>query len=88
MWPVRGGGTGVAVGLTRSPVYFGQGFSREVPWTYYSLLIGFAWAGAFIGRRLVTQIPQDRFRTMVFVLLLLVGLAFSVRWILDLVRKD
>lgn len=78
----------LAVDLTRLPVYFGQGFSRDVPWTYYPLLIGIAWTGAFVGRRLVTRIPQDRFRTVVFALLLLVGLAFSVRWILQLLGKD
>ena len=78
----------LAVDLTRLPVYFGQGFSRSVPWTYYPLLVGIAWIGAFVGRRLITRIPQERFRTVVFALLLLVGLAFSVRWILDLVGKD
>jgi uncharacterized membrane protein YfcA len=78
----------LAVDLTRLPIYFGQGFSRSIPWTYYPLLIGIAWTGAFVGRRLVTRIPQDRFRTVVFGLLLLVGIAFSLRWILDLVGKD
>jgi uncharacterized membrane protein YfcA len=77
----------LAVDLTRLPVYFGQGFSRGIPWAYYPLLIGIAWTGAFIGRRLVARIPQDRFRKVVFGLLLLVGLAFSVTWVLDLVRK-
>ncbi len=78
----------LAVDLTRLPIYFGQGFSRSVPWTYYPLLIGIAWVGAYVGRRLVARIPQDRFRTVVFGLLLLVGIAFSLRWILDLVGKD
>jgi uncharacterized membrane protein YfcA len=77
----------LAVDLTRLPVYFGQGFSRGIPWAYYPLLIGIAWTGAFIGRRLVARIPQDRFRKVVFGLLLLVGLAFSVTCTLDLVRK-
>ena len=78
----------LAVDLTRLPVYIGQGFSRSVPWTYYPLLVGIAWTGAFVGRKLITRIPQERFRIVVFALLLLVGLAFSVRWILDLVGKD
>lgn len=70
-----------AVDLTRLPVYFGQGFSRSVPWTYYPLLIGIAWLGAFVGRRMVARIPQERFRRVVFALLALVGLLFTVRWI-------
>jgi uncharacterized membrane protein YfcA len=78
----------LAVDLTRLPVYFGQGFSERVPWTYYPLLIGIAWAGAFAGRRLVARIPQERFRNVVFALLLLAGLAFTIRWVLGLVGKE
>jgi len=70
-----------AVDLTRLPVYFGQGFSKSVPWTYYLLLVGIAWTGSFIGRKLVTRVPQERFRQVVFALLLLVGLYFTLRWI-------
>jgi uncharacterized membrane protein YfcA len=69
------------VDLTRLPVYFGQGFSRGVPWSYYPLLVGIAWKGAWIGRRLVTRISQESFRVVVFVLLLLTGLLFTVRWL-------
>jgi uncharacterized membrane protein YfcA len=71
----------LAVDLARLPVYFGQGFSKAVPWTYYPLLIGIAWAGAFVGRQLVTRVPQERFRQVVFALLLVVGLYFTVRWV-------
>lgn len=70
-----------AVDLTRLPVYFGQGFSRSVPWTYYPLLVGIAWLGAFVGRRLVARIAQEPFRRVVFALLLLTGLVFTIRWI-------
>ena len=70
-----------AVDVTRLPVYFGEGFSKSVPWTYYPLLVGVAWAGAFAGRQLVTRVPQERFRQIVFGLLVLVGLYFTVRWI-------
>jgi uncharacterized protein len=70
-----------AVDLTRLPVYFGQGFSRSIPWTYYPLLVGIAWLGAFAGRKLVARIAQERFRRVVFALLLLTGLLFTVRWI-------
>jgi uncharacterized protein len=71
----------LAVDVTRLPVYFGQGFSRSVPWTYYPLLVGIAWIGAFAGRRLVSRIPQAGFRRAVFTLLLLVGLLFTIAWI-------
>lgn len=70
-----------AVDLARLPVYFGQGFSRSVPWTYYPLLVGIAWMGAFVGRMLVARIAQGRFRRVVFVLLLLTGLMFTIQWI-------
>jgi len=69
-----------AVDVTRLPVYFGEGFSRSVPWTYYPLLVAIAWLGAFIGRRLVARIAQDRFRRVVFALLFLTGIVFTVRW--------
>jgi uncharacterized membrane protein YfcA len=70
-----------AVDVTRLPVYFGEGFSERGPWTYYPLLIGIAWAGAFVGRQLVTRVRQESFRQIVFALLLLVGLYFTLRWI-------
>ena len=64
----------MGVDLSRTVVYAAQGFLRAEVWTYLPVLAGISLLGTWTGRLLLRRVPQERFRTVVLVLVLLVGL--------------
>ena len=64
----------MGVDLSRTVVYAAQGFLRAEVWTYLPVLAGISLLGTWTGRLLLKRVPQERFRTVVLVLVLLVGL--------------
>jgi hypothetical protein len=72
---------GLAVDLTRLPIYLRQGFLEERFYWFLPILLVLALAGSYIGRRVVQEIPQRRFRQFVLVALFLIGIKFIYDWL-------
>jgi hypothetical protein len=66
----------IAVDATRIPVYVQKGFLGEKYLAYLPVLFLLAIAGSYLGRSIVNRIPQPKFRRVVLVGLVLVGLKF------------
>lgn len=70
-------GTSAAIALvvdaTRLPVYVSQGFIPASMTPVLLALVGVAFAGAWVGQRLVQRVPAVRFKQFVLVMLLLMG---------------
>ncbi len=67
---------GLAVDVTRIPVYVAQGFLSPTYYWYIPMLFAVALIGVYVGKHIVDHIQQDRFRTVVLVALLLIGIKF------------
>ncbi|MCB9169075.1 MAG: sulfite exporter TauE/SafE family protein [Flavobacteriales bacterium] len=63
----------MGVDLSRSVVYFLQGFVEERTWTYLPLLAMIGFTGTWMGKRILVHVPQERFRGLVLGLVLVVG---------------
>jgi len=63
---------------TRIPVYVSQGFLAEQYYYYIPMLFATAIGGAFIGRRIVKKIDQEKFKKIVLVGIILVSVKFIV----------
>ena len=63
----------MGVHLSRSEVYFLQGFVEERTWTYLPLLAMIGFTGTWMGKRILVHVPQERFRGLVLGLVLVVG---------------
>ena len=74
----------LGVDITRIPVYFAEGFLGSQYYWYIPLLFIVALAGSFIGKQIVKRVPQKRFKKIVFVAILIVGLKFIYDWIIGL----
>src|SRR3989338_6124923 len=70
----------LAVDMARIPIYFGSGFLQQDYYAYVPALLIVALAGSFVGKRIVERIPQEAFRKLVLVLILLIGLKFAYEW--------
>lgn len=68
----------LATDVTRIPVYISQGFLTSQYFHYLPVLFGMAFAGSFIGRRIVKMINQELFRKTVLIAIILVSLKFIV----------
>lgn len=66
----------LAVDLTRIPVYFAQSFLSSQYYFYIPFLFLIALLGSFIGKQIVSQVPQKTFRKIVLVTILLIGIKF------------
>lgn len=72
----------ILVDLTRLPIYLSNGFLGERYYFYVPFLLAAALIGSFIGKILVSSIPQETFRKIVLVAIMLVGLKFVLEFIL------
>lgn len=62
------------IDLTRSFVYYGNGYiSREIL-IYVPFLIVIGWVGTYLGKRILKYIPQENFKTLSLSLILLIGI--------------
>lgn len=64
----------MAVDLSRTVVYFRQGYMPPATYGYIAGLVVVAFVGSWLGKRLLGRVPQELFRRGVLVLLLLIGL--------------
>jgi len=76
----------LAVDASRSVVYLRSGYLKPEDYHYIPILLVVAVAGSYLGKLVLKRIPQDRFRKIVLVLVLLIGCTllaqFSwARWI-------
>jgi uncharacterized membrane protein YfcA len=66
----------LAVDISRIPVYFASGYLPRKYYCFVPLLFIVAIAGSFIGKRIVSKVPQEKFRIFVLVFIGLVSLKF------------
>lgn len=69
----------MGVDVSRSVVYVSNGFVRKEYYYLIPILLGVSIAGSYIGKLLLKKIPQEMFRKVVLVLILLVGVVMLVR---------
>lgn len=72
---------GLAVDLTRIPLYLKQGFLPNSFYWYIPVLLLVAIIGSFVGKRIVDRISQRQFKNVVLVVLMLIGVKFIVEWL-------
>lgn len=60
--------------LSRSVVYLYKGYLPREYWLLVPLLLAAAWLGSWLGKKVTDRMPQERFRVVVLVLILGIGL--------------
>lgn len=68
----------LAVDATRLPVYLSQGFLNKSYFPLVLLLFIVAFLGSYLGKIIVSRIPQPLFQKIVLLALLLIGLKFTL----------
>lgn len=63
------------IDFSRTIVYLNSGYLQPKYYLYIPILIGVAWVGSYIGKKLVDRIPQNTFKKIVLILLLLLGIS-------------
>lgn len=71
----------LAVDITRIPVYFAEGFLGDQYFWYIPILFFIAIAGSFSGKQIVKRVPQKKFKKIVLIAILAVGLKFMYDWL-------
>ncbi|MDK2912338.1 MAG: uncharacterized protein PWR29_1295 [Methanolobus sp.] len=66
----------LAVDISRIPVYLASGYLPQEYYYFIPLLFLTAITGSFIGKRVVSRVPQAKFRTFVLICIGLVSLKF------------
>ncbi|MCR4324757.1 MAG: sulfite exporter TauE/SafE family protein [Candidatus Curtissbacteria bacterium] len=66
----------LAVDITRIPVYLAGGFLSSKYYWYIPFLFIIALAGSFVGKQIVKRISQRKFKKIVLVAILVIGLTF------------
>lgn len=69
----------MGVDLSRTIVYTAQGYVTSSVLVYLPVLAAASFAGTWIGRRVLNRIPQERFRVLVLVLVLAMGIVSVVQ---------
>jgi len=64
----------LAVDITRIPVYFFQGFLESKYFWYIPVLFVVAITGSFIGKKIVSKIPQKQFKKVVLAAIFTIGI--------------
>jgi uncharacterized membrane protein YfcA len=62
------------IDLTRTVVYFYNGFITAESMVFIPALLVIAWVGTWLGRRILRRLPQARFKEFSLVLILTIGL--------------
>ena len=70
------------VDSTRTVVYYQQGYIGKEELTYLPFLLVIGFVGTYIGKKILVYIPQETFRSMSLVLILIIGIITLVSiWI-------
>lgn len=67
------------VDLSRSVVYYSNGFIHQDQWKWVLMLIGVSIVGTWIGKKILGKISEERFRGIVLYLIAGVGVATLIR---------
>lgn len=70
------------IDLTRTVVYYKNGFIHQHDLIYVPFLFGIGLLGSYLGKRILVFIPQVKFRMISLVLILLIGLISIVKQLL------
>lgn len=62
------------IDFTRTFVYFNNGYITKEHLIYIPFLLGIGILGSYLGKRILHYIPQDKFKRISLVLILLIGL--------------
>jgi uncharacterized membrane protein YfcA len=63
-----------AVDFSRSIVYFFNGYIQKEILIYIPFLIVIAWIGTYMGKRLLAFLPQENFKKLSLLLILIIGI--------------
>lgn len=66
----------IAVDITRIPIYLTDDFLNNKFYWYLPALFVIAISGSFIGKKIVTKIPQEKFKKLVLVAILMISVKF------------
>lgn len=64
----------LGVDLSRSVVYISNGFVHRDQLYLVAILVGVGFVGTWIGKKILDQISQERFRQIVLILILIIGI--------------
>lgn len=78
-------GIDLAVDLSRTVVYLKNGYLGKEFYWYIPVLLVLAYAGAYVGKKLLNFIPQVIFKKTVLILILGVGLAMIYGFVAELI---
>ncbi|MEQ8927232.1 MAG: sulfite exporter TauE/SafE family protein [Fulvivirga sp.] len=67
------------VDLSRTVVYYQNGYIHDHDFIYIPFLFGIGLLGTFIGKRILIKIPQDQFKRLSLVLILIIGVVTIVK---------
>lgn len=70
------------IDLTRSVVYFKNGFVHEHDMYYLPFLIVIAIIGTYLGKLILKKIPQEKFKQLSLILILLIGIVSLFKTVL------
>ncbi|HLE49024.1 MAG TPA: sulfite exporter TauE/SafE family protein [Patescibacteria group bacterium] len=71
----------LAVDITRIPLYFAGGFLSNQYFWYIPFLFIIALGGSFTGKHIIKRIPQEKFKKVVLIAILIIGMKFVYDWI-------
>jgi uncharacterized membrane protein YfcA len=71
-----------AIDSTRTLVYYLNGYIQSQIIIYVPFLVIIGWIGTYVGKRILNYIPQERFKTIALLLILLVGIMSLIKVVL------
>lgn len=71
----------MGIDLTRSVVYYQNGYIQADIWKYVPLLFAIGFLGSWIGQKILQRIPQVIFRKISLYFILLIGLFTCFQWV-------
>ncbi len=72
-----------SIDFTRTFVYWKNGYIHKHDLIYLPFLIAIGFGGTYIGKRILNHIPQDQFKRISLILILIIGLVTLVKVLTD-----
>jgi uncharacterized membrane protein YfcA len=66
-------GIDMMVDLSRSAIYYSEGYMPNEMWMHLPFLILASFAGTFVGKKILDKIPQEKFKKYVLILIAVIG---------------
>lgn len=67
------------IDFSRTFVYYNNGYIGKQELTYLPFLFAIGLIGTYLGKRILAYIPQDKFRSLSLLFILLIGLATLIQ---------